>query len=104
MAERPKSAAEIAELNGLLTDTDLEDTATVVEVRQQVEHLRSDIYKINTRLGWIVSSVRSVFHATDTSKLEITAEQLEQFQATLDELNSKALKIGDILVADHDKN
>lgn len=102
MAERPKSAAEIAELNGLLTDTDLQDTATVAEVRQQVEHLRSDIYQINTRLGWIVSSVRSVFHTTDTSGLNITAEQLEQFQATLDELDLRALKIGDILVADHD--
>lgn len=99
MAERPKTAAEIAEEKGELN---LTDTYSIVHLRNCVEELRPVIREMQTRLGWIVSSVRLVFNS-DAMK-GIDDAKLDEVKEKIAELDERALKIGDTLIADYDEN
>lgn len=103
MAQRPKTAAEIAEQEGKLND-ELFDSASIVDLRNKLEGLRVDIYNINKRLSWIVGSVRAVFHANNSNEINVDEKVLNEAIVKLNEIDSKALKIGDTLIANHDEN
>lgn len=98
MAERPKTAAEIAEQNGEL---DLTDSYSIVHLRTNIENLRGVIHEMQQRLGWIAGSVRAAFSGNITN---VDEQTLNELLNKLTDLETKALKIGDILVGDCDEN
>ena len=98
MAERPKTAAEIAEQNGEL---DLTDSYSIVHLRTNIENLRGVIHEMQHRLGWIAGSVRAAFSGNITN---VDEQTLNELLNKLTDLETKALKIGDILVGDCDEN
>ena len=102
MAERPKTAAEIAEENGQLVIDNL--NTQVNKLTEKIANLSSWAYQINSRLGWVISNVKAYYGKVSASDLEIDEETLNNFLNKINELESTALKIGDILVGDYGNN
>ena len=99
MAERPKTAAQIAEENN-----ELLDTGRINDLSERTANLNARIREINSRLGWIIMYVKSAYNRTSVDDLDIDENLLQEINDKLDEINSQALKIGDTLVADYDEN
>lgn len=99
MAERPKTAAEIAE-----GKNELLDTGRINNLSERVANLNARIRDINSRLGWIIMYVKSAYNRTTVGDLDIDENLLQEINTKLDKINSEALKIGDTLVADYDEN
>ena len=97
MAERPKTAAEIAE-----EKHELLDTGRINDLSERVANLNARIHEINSRLGWIIMTANSAYNGD--INIDIDKETLSQVQAQLIKLEEEALKIGDTLVADYDAN
>ena len=99
MAEKPKTAAQIAEENN-----ELLDTGRINDLSERAANLNARIREINSRLGWIIMYVKSAYNRTSVDDLDIDENLLQEINDKLDEINSQALKIGDTLVADYDAN
>ena len=100
MAIRPKTAAEIAEKDGLLSE-ELLDSAGIACVHAQIENLRCDVYRINERLSWILGSVKAAYCGCKINDGDITDEKVQELIDAIDELDTTALKINDTLIANY---
>ena len=101
MANRPKTAAELAEEQGALNE-ELSDSASIACVHAKIEDLRCYVHKISERLTWVFSYVKEMcrywgINATD----EQAKVMIESLNKKIEELDTTALKINDTLIANY---
>jgi nucleoside permease NupC len=77
---------------------------TIDELIQKIKILKTEIQTISERLAWVIGVARYLYYSTDNNSIVLNIEELTAIQAMLNELNNKALKIGDILVVDANAN
>ena len=94
MAERPKTAAQIAEDRGLLQIEQLLYKANTLLNR--VGDIRQDIDDIGMRLNWIIGTVGAI----NNQNLATTITELRNVKNLVNDLRAKTLQVGDILSAD----
>ena len=82
----------------------VQENITIDELTQKIKILKTEIQTISERLAWVISVARYLYYSTDSNSITLDIEELTTIQAILNELNNKALKIGDMLVVDANAN
>lgn len=103
MAQRQKSAAQIAEENGQLNDSQILNTALINCLAKQTEELRQDLYETQTRLSYAIGAVMALLNTKNLGDSILNIEELSNINTIIQELDNEVLKIGDILVANYNE-
>jgi hypothetical protein len=81
-----------------LLDEACQERVTLEQLQTAIGGIRNDIREIMSDLGWIVSRVRVV--TSDGINEDALFDTLTSISTTIQELDSKALKINDTLAGD----